>query len=56
MHQEYPHMLYKAGVVGRDYMVVADPGEEAAAKKDGYFRAGESGDEPAAKPAKKAAK
>lgn len=46
-HQEYPHMLYKNGKVGDDYMIVADPGEEAAATKDGYARADE-------KPAKKA--
>lgn len=48
-HQEYPHMLYKDGTVGDDFMVVADPGEEAAAAKDGYARAD-------AKATKKAAK
>lgn len=36
---DYPHMLYKNGEPGDDYMIVADPGEEAAAEKDGYARA-----------------
>ena len=40
-HQEYPHMLYRDGKVCDDYMIVGDPGEEAAAKKQGYARAGD---------------
>lgn len=48
-HQEYPKMLYKGGEVGDDFMVVAAPGEDAAAEKDGYARAGEGKPKKAAK-------
>lgn len=40
MHQEYPHMLYRDGKVGADHLVVDNPGEEAAAKAQGYLRVG----------------
>lgn len=52
MSNEYPKMLYKGGVVGRDpvlgedCVIVADKDEEAGKKKDGYADPG------AAKPGK----
>jgi hypothetical protein len=46
----YPAILYKDGkaqshcndaIPAADYVIVGDAGEEAAAGKEGYFRAGE---------------
>lgn len=41
MKPQYPKMLYKDGSDTTDYVIVADPGEHAAAAKDGYFAFGE---------------
>jgi hypothetical protein len=35
---EYPHMLYRDGVVGDDWLIVADAEEEAKAARKGYLR------------------
>lgn len=41
MKPQYPKMLYKDGSDTTDYVIVADPGEQAAAAKEGYFPHGE---------------
>ena len=38
MHQEYPHMVYRDGAVGDDWLIVADADEEAKAASKGYVR------------------
>jgi hypothetical protein len=35
---EYPHMLYKDGEIGEDWVIVYDADEEAKATKLGYIR------------------
>jgi hypothetical protein len=47
---EYPHMLYKDGEIGEDWVIVYDAEEEAKAVKHGYIRHG------APKPDKRKAK
>lgn len=50
MHQDYPHMLYLGGKLGAEYLIVADAGEEAHAKSEGFTRYGSkpAQDKPAA--------
>lgn len=55
MHEEYPKSLYKNGWVDLDDMVIVhDPGEEAAARIEGYLMLSEP--EPSAPPKKRAIK
>jgi hypothetical protein len=37
---EYPHMLYKDGEIGEDWVIVWNAEEEAKAVKQGYIRHG----------------
>lgn len=38
MHQDYPHMLYLGGKLDAEHVIVADAGEEAHAKAEGFVR------------------
>lgn len=46
---DYPKMLYKDGSNTDDFLVVEDPGEQAAAAKDGYYPYGEGAEKPKAR-------
>lgn len=57
MSQVYPTTLFKDGTDLTDYVVVADPGEQAHAATQGYFPHGQASkppadDTPKAKPRK----
>lgn len=52
MTQPYPTTLFRNGTDLTDYVVVADPGEQAHAATQGYFPHGE-GPKADAKPARK---